>query len=887
MSKKLLSVLLAVLVVAMALPIGLVLAEDPTYTITIVDEKMINGFPATDDKDNSPGMSAEDGVKYYAHTGTSNTVEYAEGVDGVKIVGNGGYGAIDFRLKDTSFEGANMLSFYMDATAANGEGADHVFYARPSFNYASSKFDTDVDEDGVKEKHDVARYFASGHSYYFLEDGATEAIKIDVAQNASVWDVSIKLFAGKKGTYFFPEECFADYGSEVTGNVAPNNVVLPDDAWTSFGDEHLTSSANAWVMDKNNYGNANFSLQQFWIPNGDVIIIDDIKYVQGTITENVPAGPVENPNVPSVGSEDETVEGANDGKITGVDATMEYRAEADADYTAITGVEITGLAPGKYYVRYAATAEFLASADAEVVIAAGAPAGGEGGEEEEPVEAPTYNKEVAGENFDAFVPNMNWDPVWGHNFSIYSNNPGGATNANEVAITDGRFTITPNATALDGMRFTTDIYNVGGNWDAKYEAFAFDLDTTGLADNLTLRMKFFGRNYVPFETERGDIVTVQFNVAANDIYYVAEDGTATKASFVSKEDEAVRDYQWDIPNGFKGTVIIPKNAIVPEVAGNSIDDEFTALGFQFEFLNWRAADNGESVSVDNFKYLYNVDPNAAVALNDYTIELEKDSYTYDGTAKTPAVVIKDAEGNVIDASEYVVSYEGNIEIGTALVVITDAEGGNYIVADGMKEFAITPVALGDLTIELEETEYDYDGTAKEPTVVVKDAEGNVVDEYEYVVTYTNNVNAGTATVTITDAEGGIYTVETTTAEFAIKAAANTNTPAANGQGETVQGKADGIITGVDSTMEYRAEGETTYTAITGTELKGLAPGKYYIRYAATENYAASAEFEVVIAAGQPGPEPDMGVHSYVLAALLLMIAAAGVGVISLKKRAIQ
>ena len=46
-----------------------------------------------------------------------------------------------------------------------------------------------------------------------------------------------------------------------------------------------------------------------------------------------------------------TTEGGSDGKITGVDATMEYRAESETIYTACTGIEIENLSAGNYFVR--------------------------------------------------------------------------------------------------------------------------------------------------------------------------------------------------------------------------------------------------------------------------------------------------------------------------------------------------------------------------------------------------------------------------------------------------------------------------------------------------------------------------------------------------------
>ena len=68
-----------------------------------------------------------------------------------------------------------------------------------------------------------------------------------------------------------------------------------------------------------------------------------------------------------------TTEGDSDGKITGVDATMEYRAESETIYTACTGIEIENLPAGSYFVRYAEDHNHFASPDAEVTVGEGTP----------------------------------------------------------------------------------------------------------------------------------------------------------------------------------------------------------------------------------------------------------------------------------------------------------------------------------------------------------------------------------------------------------------------------------------------------------------------------------------------------------------------------------
>ena len=66
--------------------------------------------------------------------------------------------------------------------------------------------------------------------------------------------------------------------------------------------------------------------------------------------------------------------------------------------------------------------------------------------------------------------------------------------------------------------------------------------------------------------------------------------------------------------------------------------------------------------------------------------------------------------------------------------------------------------------------------------------------------------------------------------------------------ETAGGKKDGAITDVNSTMEYRKDGDDTYTAISGDTVAGLAAGKYYVRVKGDSNHNPSPDTEVIITA---------------------------------------
>ena len=77
----------------------------------------------------------------------------------------------------------------------------------------------------------------------------------------------------------------------------------------------------------------------------------------------------DNPTAPTGVGKVDCTSANNDGQITGVNNTMEYKLASASAWTAITGTQITGLAPGTYYVRYAANGTTLASPYVAVVIA--------------------------------------------------------------------------------------------------------------------------------------------------------------------------------------------------------------------------------------------------------------------------------------------------------------------------------------------------------------------------------------------------------------------------------------------------------------------------------------------------------------------------------------
>lgn len=158
-----------------------------------------------------------------------------------------------------------------------------------------------------------------------------------------------------------------------------------------------------------------------------------------------------------------------------------------------------------------------------------------------------------------------------------------------------------------------------------------------------------------------------------------------------------------------------------------------------------------------------------------------------------------------------------------------------------------------LTVKWGTTEFTYDGKVHCPEATL----GNVIDKDDLSATVEGSqVEAGDSyqanLTALTGKAAGNYALPTEglTCDFSIKNAAQ-GAPVVQAAAETVSGKRDGKITGVDATMEWRAKDAVEYQAVgEGTaELTGLAAGTYEVRYQAKTNYDASFATEVTVAAG--------------------------------------
>ncbi|MCD7840238.1 MAG: CAP domain-containing protein [Erysipelotrichaceae bacterium] len=196
------------------------------------------------------------------------------------------------------------------------------------------------------------------------------------------------------------------------------------------------------------------------------------------------------------------------------------------------------------------------------------------------------------------------------------------------------------------------------------------------------------------------------------------------------------------------------------------------------------------------------------------------SYQFNNGYKTITIDNQYLKFTSSDTSVATVSSTGVItgkKAGTATITVTPKESTSYkltktITVNGSSSSssASNKTSISKMTASLSQTSYTYDGTAKKPTVTLKNGSTTLKNGTDYTVSYSNNTNAGTATVKITGK--GSYT-GTLTKTFTINKASYTPTVKSytgsyDGQSHTI------TISNVKSgsTIKYKTSSDASYTS---------------------------------------------------------------------------
>lgn len=129
-----------------------------------------------------------------------------------------------------------------------------------------------------------------------------------------------------------------------------------------------------------------------------------------------------------------------------------------------------------------------------------------------------------------------------------------------------------------------------------------------------------------------------------------------------------------------------------------------------------------------------------------SISLSSTNYTYDGTEHKPVVTVKDSSKVLVNGTDYKLEYSPAVEAGEVSVSVIGM--GNY--QDSKTEtYTISPIDITTADYNVSESIFSYDGSSKKPAITVSYKGAVLVADRDYVLTYTNNINPGTAYAVVT------------------------------------------------------------------------------------------------------------------------------------------
>ena len=366
----------------------------------------------------------------------------------------------------------------------------------------------------------------------------------------------------------------------------------------------------------------------------------------------------------------------------------------------------------------------------------------------------------------------------------------------------------PAVTVADGSAMTADDYVVvnNGGLNVNETSSPYEITITG------------SNNYTGTVTKTFSILPLSIEDAAITLYQLPD-----KAYDGTEKEPGVRE------------VVTAANIVVPTVGYD------VAYGNNINAGTATVTVTGKNNFTGTASTTFEIEKKA---VNSSMITLSQENFNYTGELQKPTVTVSDKNGDTerITADDYTLTNDGGIEVGNYKVKIV---GKRNYKGEAEKQYSIweKDAVINHFTITLGEASVEYDGTEKKPTVTVKDGDKKLEAETDYTVVFSDNTNAGTATVTVTG-KGNYTGTRNTTFEITKKPLTAAMI--------TVSGytTADGFI--------YNGKNQApTVVVRDGTALKasdyvitnngGVNQGTYHAIVTATGNYSGEFDYPYVIA----------------------------------------
>ncbi len=127
-----------------------------------------------------------------------------------------------------------------------------------------------------------------------------------------------------------------------------------------------------------------------------------------------------------------------------------------------------------------------------------------------------------------------------------------------------------------------------------------------------------------------------------------------------------------------------------------------------------------------------------------------ENQTYTGQAIQPTVSVTDGSAKLVEGTDYTVSYKNNINVGEATITVegignytgTADKNFNIIENDGNNSKDIASLTFDNVEDKI------YTGKLITPEIRIKDGDTVLIKDTDYTINYSENMNVGTAKITV-------------------------------------------------------------------------------------------------------------------------------------------
>jgi len=298
-------------------------------------------------------------------------------------------------------------------------------------------------------------------------------------------------------------------------------------------------------------------------------------------------------------------------------------------------------------------------------------------------------------------------------------------------------TVSPQAIAVTGVSLnkTSAALIVGGTEDLT----ATITPSTATNQNITWN----SGNTTVAEVSAAGVVTAK-NVGSTTITVTTDDGNKTASCNVTVNPKVITFTVDAIPaQTYTGSAISPTVTVKDGSTVLTLNNDYTVA-----YTNNTNAGTATVTVSGKGNYAGSSGSKTFIITKVITFTVDAiPAQTYTGSAITPAVTVRDGSTALTINTDYTVAYTNNTNAGTATVTVSGK--GNYAGSSGSRTFTINPKVI-TFTIDAIPVQ-KYTGTPITPSIGVKDGSTTLKLTTDYTVAYTNNINVGTATVTVSGA----------------------------------------------------------------------------------------------------------------------------------------